>query len=435
MTIPFCSTEFDRRRLLTRERERSRPEGKQRKKMLIHGGRFAVGAQSTMRGSVQITGGRVTRILDEPSSMPISAPDRTEIDLSGFLIMPGLINAHDHLEFALFPRLGNPPYRNYVEWGDDIHNRFPEVIAKHRAVPKDVRLWWGGIRNLLCGATTVAHHNPLWPDLQREDFPVRVVQEYGWGHSVALGGDLQAAHLATPDDRSFIVHACEGVDDLARKELWELDRLKLLDDKTVLVHGLAIDNDGVELMRERQASLIACPSSNSFLFGRLPDISILGAIENVALGNDSPLTAEGDLLDEIRFAISSCNISSQVAYRMVTEAPAKILRLLNGEGSIRVFGVGDLIAVRDTGSDPAETLSTFSMEDVELVMIGGRVQLASQDVLERLPYSAQQGLEPLCLGDTIRWVRAPVQDLLGKAEEVLGKGEVKLGNRAVCLPT
>ncbi len=64
MTIPFCSTEFDRRRLLTRERERSRPEGKQRKKMLIHGGRFAVGAQSTMRGSVQITGDRVTRILE-----------------------------------------------------------------------------------------------------------------------------------------------------------------------------------------------------------------------------------------------------------------------------------------------------------------------------------------------------------------------------------
>lgn len=435
MTIPFCSTENDRRRLLPRERERARPEGKRRRKMLIHGGRFAVGAQSTMRGSVQIAGGRVTRILTEPSSMPTSAPGRTEVDLSGFLVMPGLINAHDHLQFGLFPRLGNPPYQNYVEWGDDIHRTFPEVIAKYRAVPKHVRLWWGGIRNLLCGVTTVAHHDPLWPDLQREDFPVRVVQEYGWGHSVALGGDLQAAHSTTPDGRSFIVHACEGVDETARKELWDLDRLKLLDDKTVLVHGLAIDSDGVALMRDRQASLITCPSSNRFLFGRLPDISILGAIDAVALGNDSPLTAEGDLLDEIRFAISSCNIPSQMAYRMVTEAPAKILRLLNGEGSIRVFGLGDLIAVRDTGADPADRLSTLSMDDVEFVVLNGAVQLASQDIVERLPYSAQQGLEPLSLGDTVRWLRAPVQDLLRKAEDVLGKGEVKLGNRVVCLPT
>ena len=152
--------------------------------------------------------------------MPITRSTCPEIDLSGFLIMPGLINAHDHLEFALYPRLADPPYRNYIDWGTDIHNKFPETIAKHRAVPKDVRLWWGGIRNLLCGVTTVSHHNPLWPELQREDFPVRVVQRYGWGHSLALGGDLRAARSATPEGHAFIVHACEGVDDEAREELW-----------------------------------------------------------------------------------------------------------------------------------------------------------------------------------------------------------------------
>ncbi len=167
-----------------------------------------------------------------------------DIDLSGFLLLPGFVNAHDHLEFALFPRMGNPPYRNYIEWGDDIHRRFPEVIAKHRAVPKDLRLWWGGIRNLLCGVTTVSHHDPLWPELQGEDFPVRVVREYGWGHSLALGGDLHQARAATPKGQPFIVHACEGVDEQAREELWGLERLGLLDEFTVLVHGLAIDREG-----------------------------------------------------------------------------------------------------------------------------------------------------------------------------------------------
>jgi hypothetical protein len=413
---------------------RNRLEGRQQDEMVIYGARCAIGPQESMPASIQIIGGRITRILCEPSLLSTASSDCSEIDLSGFLIMPGLINAHDHLEFALFPRLANPPYRSYIDWGTDIHNKFPDIIAKHRAVPKDLRLWWGGIRNLLCGVTTVSHHNPLWPELQREDFPVRVVQEYGWGHSLTLGGDLRAARSATPEGCPFIVHACEGVDEEAREELWWLDRLKLLDANAVLVHGLAIDREGVALMRERRASLIVCPSSNNFLFGTLPDMSLLGEIDKVALGNDSPLTAEGDLLDEIRFAMRTCSIPPKVAYRMVTEAPAAILRLGDAEGSIRTSGIGNLIAVRDTDQDAVDRLQALSMIDVEFVMIGGCVQLASELILERLPLSAKCGLEPLWIDGTIRWLRAPVKELLRKTEEVLGKSEVRLGGKAVRIP-
>jgi len=389
-----------------------------------------------VRASIEITGGRVTSFLSDSalsSTARSGCPeiDLRGIDLSGFLILPGLINAHDHLEFSLFPRLANPPYRNYIDWGTDIHNKFPDVIAKHRAVPKNLRLWWGGIRNLLCGATTVSHHNPLWPELQREDFPVSVIQKYGWGHSLALGGDLRVARSATPEEHAFIVHACEGVDQEAREELGGLDRLGLLDASAVLVHGLAIDHEGVALMRERGASLIVCPSSNYFLFGKIPDMSLLDGIDNVALGSDSPLTAEGDLLDEIQFAMRFCGIPPETAYRMVTAAPATILRLKDAEGSIRVTGTGDIIAVRDTDHDAADRLQTLSMIDVEFVMIGGRVQLASEAILERLPPPAKQGLEPLWIDGTIRWLRAPVKELLRKTEEVLGKGEMRLGGKTV----
>jgi cytosine/adenosine deaminase-related metal-dependent hydrolase len=399
--------------------------------VVIHGARYAKGPQESEYGSIEITGGHIRRILSRSSLSPATPSQCTAIDLSGFLIMPGLINAHDHLEFALFPRLADPPYRNYIDWGEDIHQKFPEAIAKHRAVPKDLRVWWGGIRNLLSGVTTVSHHNPLWQELQRDDFPVRVVQHYGWAHSPALGGDLRAARAATPEGRPFIVHACEGVDELAREELWGLDRSGVLDASTVLVHGLAIDAAGVELMRERGVSLVVCPSSNNFLFGELPDMPLLGGVEYVALGNDSPLTAEGDLLDEIRFAMRSCGIGPCAAYRMVTTAPAEILRLECGEGAIKVSGIGDLMAIRDTDQDPADRLRTLSMTDVELVMIGGRVQLASETLLERLPSSARGGLEPLWIDGTIRWLRAPVKELLRATEEVMGAGGVQLGSRRI----
>jgi cytosine/adenosine deaminase-related metal-dependent hydrolase len=406
-----------------------------KEQVAIHGVRYAKGPQESECATIEITGGRIRRILSRSSPSLATQSDCIEIDLSGFLVIPGLVNAHDHLEFALFPRLADPPYRNYIDWGEDIHQKFPDVIAKHRAVPKNLRVWWGGIRNLLCGVTTVSHHNPLWPELQRSDFPVRVVQQYGWGHSLALGGDLRAARAATPEGRPFIVHACEGVDELAREELWGLDRLGLLDASVVLVHGLAIDAAGIELIRERGVSLVVCPSSNNFLFGQLPNMALLGGVENVALGNDSPLTAEGDLLDEIRFVIRSCGIAPSSAYRMATEAPAAILRLQDGEGAIKVSGIGDLVAVRDTNQDAAEGLRTLSMMDVELVMMEGRVQLASESIMRRLPLSAKQGLEPLCVDGAIRWLRAPVQELLRKTEETLGTGEVRLGRRPVRIPT
>jgi cytosine/adenosine deaminase-related metal-dependent hydrolase len=363
--------------------------------------------------------------------VPRSCPT---IDLTGFLVLPGLINAHDHLEYSLFPRLADPPYGNYIDWGEDIHRKFPDMIAKYRAVPKDVRLWWGGIRNLLCGVTTVSHHNPLWPELRRRDFPVRVVRENGWGHSFALGSDLRQARAATPEARAFIVHACEGVDARAREELWNLNDLGLLDANTVLVHGLAIDHDALEQIIASEASLIICPSSNYYLFGKVPDFSFLSRIENVALGSDSPLTAEGDLLDEINFAIRSCGISPHAAYEMVTKVPATILRLEDSEGTISESGVADLIAIRDRSASAADRIQTLSAEDIEFVMIGGRVQLASESVLERLPHSVRKGLEHLSVAGTTRWLRAPINDLLRAAEDVLGTDGVRFGSRTVCKP-
>ncbi|WP_263354536.1 amidohydrolase family protein [Acidicapsa acidisoli] len=408
--------------------------GNRQTKLLIRGARCAVRLEEPTQASIEVTGSRIAGIHSNLSLSLSAAWKSTEIDLDGFLIFPGLVNAHDHLDFALFPRLANPPYQNYIDWGIDIHNTYPDVIATQRSVPKELRVWWGGIRNLLCGATTVSHHNPFRSELARDNFPIRVIREYGWGHSYALGGDIVAARSATPKGYPFIMHACEGIDDRASKELGQLDGEGILDAHTVLVHGLAMDREGVALMRERGVSLIVCPSSNYFLFGKVPDLSLLGEINNLAIGNDSPLTATGDLLDEVRFAIRACNISPQAAYRMVTEAPAAILRLRRSEGSIMLSGIADLIAVRDSGVDAAERFATMSMVDIEFVMLAGQVQLASKEILDRLPSQIIQELEPLSIGGTIRWLRAPVRELLRRTEQVLGSGQVRLGGKPVSIP-
>jgi len=396
---------------------------------LIRGARCVFGPALSDYCFLRIDSGRISRIAGRASVPTDSQAEYVDIDLSGFLVFPGLVNAHDHLQFALYPRLGGPHYKNYFEWGEDVHQRFSDVIATHHRVPKKTRVWWGGIRNLLCGATTVCHHDQLWPELQRQDFPIRVVQHYGWAHSLALGGDILQAWRETPYGSPFILHVCEGVDNYAKQELSKLDQLGILNKDTVLVHGLAVDESGIELLRRRGVSLVTCPSSNNFLFGRLPSMDLLGEIDNLSLGNDSPLTSAGDLLDEIRFGTQHCKIPPERAYAMVTDAPAAVLRLSEKQGTIRESGIGDLIGVRDTGVTPADTLQSLSIKDVEFVMVAGVVQLASDVVRKALSASAVIGLEPLWIDGILRWIRAPIQELLCQAEAVLGVGQVHLGGR------
>ena len=105
------------------------------------------------------------------------------------------------------------------------------------------------------------------------------------------------------------------------------------------------------------------------------------SLNKVVLGSDSPLTAAGDLLDEIRFARTQIGLHANSIYGMVTNQPADILRLRRGEGRLRPGSAADMLVVRDRGLSPAETLAQLTVDQVELVITAGRVQLAGPGVV------------------------------------------------------
>src|SRR3569833_3213509 len=161
---------------------------------------------------------------------------------------------------------------------------------------------------------------------------------------------------------------------------------------------------------------------------------MLGGVGRIALGSDSALTSLGDFLDEIRFAIRNCRIPAQAALRMATTTAAMMLRLDEGKGSIKEGEAADLIAIRNTG-EPLETrLQKLTMHDIEFVMVGGQVKLASPRILERLPCGLKRDLEPLQIDGSVRWLRAPVHALMNAAENVLGEDKVHLGYRKLSIP-
>jgi cytosine/adenosine deaminase-related metal-dependent hydrolase/ubiquinone/menaquinone biosynthesis C-methylase UbiE len=401
-------------------------------------------------GSVYLTGGRCARGPDsaDPASLSIvggiihqaqragrtnerfRSQGEISIDLSGFLLLPGLINAHDHLEFSLFPNIGDGPYENAKQWAHDIHANHASLIALHREVPRPARLWWGAIRNLLGGVTTVCHHNPVTQELVSPEFPVRVVSGFGWAHSLSLEPDLAEKFARNREDAPFILHAAEGIDKESAEEVFALDRERVLGPRTVLVHGLGCTAEAVALINQRQAAVVLCPTSNKFLFGQSPSPAFIVSLNKVTLGSDSPLTAAGNLLDEIHFARTHIGLHAAQVYDMVTNRAADILRLRRGEGQLKPGSVADVLVVRDCGLSPAEMLAQLNMAQVELVMLAGRVQLASPTLFARLPGELKRGLQLFEVEGLRRWVRAPMEKLIADAEKVLGS-DFSVGGKRV----
>lgn len=308
------------------------------------------------------------------------APSRGDlvVDLEGAIVVPGLVNAHDHLELNSFPRLKwRDRYENASEWIADFQPRFgrdPDLAA---ACPEtlDDRAWVGGLKNLFAGVTTVCHHNPMHPVLLRR-FPVRVVQRFRMSHSLLIDGSQVADdYRRTPADCPWIIHAAEGTDAAAAREIDTLDGSGCLGPNTVLVHGVAIEPERMRRLAARGISLVWCPTSNLFLFGATPDVRAFDDEGRLALGSDSRLSGEGDLLDEMRAAYATRQLSAEGILRTVTTGAAAVLRI-DTAGRLCPGAPADLAVVRANGDDPYESLASATRLDVKLVMIGGRSRVA-----------------------------------------------------------
>ena len=325
--------------------------------------------------SLRVRGARIEALGESPR------PGELVVNLEGDRLVPGLINAHDHLQLNSFtlPDYGRR-YRNASEWIADFNARMvgSPGFETGRAIARDERLLHGALKNLLSGVTTVAHHDALYPLLTSAAFPIQVLQSYGWSHSLQIDREegVRDSYRRTPADCPWIIHAAEGVDDSAAGEFDCLEALGCLKPNTLLVHGVALDGARRARLAAVGAGLIWCPTSNLRLFGATAEVTDLVSRGRVALGSDSRLTGGRDLLEELHVAREVTGLDEHTLESLVTEAGARLLRL-GDRGVLRAGARADLLVL------PARLpLSRAARRDIRLIMLGGNMCCGDRDLAE-----------------------------------------------------
>ncbi|WP_345102821.1 hypothetical protein [Mucilaginibacter panaciglaebae] len=321
-----------------------------------------------------ITGNGQTNIyLKNGKQLPLGgvAASALQLDFGGALAFPGLVNSHDHLDFNLFPQLGDKTYNNYTEWGNYIHTNYKQEIEAVLKVPSALRVSWGIFKNLLCGVTTVVNHGE---HLVVKNAPITIEQ----GHSIhslqfekwwklKLNNPLKRKMPAT-------IHIGEGDDNLANNEIDQLNHWNLLHKKLIGVHGIAMTGE----QAKKFEALVWCPESNYFLFNKTARIDHLKNHTTILFGTDSTLTGNWNIWDHIRLARKTKMLTDAELYNSMYPRRA-FCNLTDGhhDGAI-------VVTKKQPATNVFESFYATNPSDILLVIHHSQIRLFDASLLDQL---------------------------------------------------
>ena len=312
------------------------------------------------KGGIIIDGAKIAEASSRASHSGIS------VSVSDAVLLPGLINSHDHLIGTYLPKVGNGPYVNWLPWDNDLKSA--DVYRERQQVENRDLYLLGGYRNLLSGVTSVSDHIPHAVNEPFLDIlPVKALSRYALAHSVGplalqWGDGISIEYQkAQKEDIPFITHCSEGFDEETKRDVRTLERLGAIGEYTVLIHGIAFSKDDIALLKERRSNVVWCADSNMYMFNETTDIKgIIDAGVNVSIGTDSPMSGGENLLHEMRFGREYYrkkygeDLPAKQIVRMVTSNPAHSFRL-HKNGKIEPGNIADIVLFRRKG-DPYESV-------------------------------------------------------------------------------
>ena len=305
--------------------------------------------------------------------------DRKELHLEfeNVIAFPGLINSHDHLDFNLFPQLGNRIYNNYSEWGRDIHIQNKETINRVLKIPLHLRTKWGLYKNLLNGITTVVNHGAK---LKIPDPFITVLRDNYSLHSIQFEKYWQLKlNNFFAKKQPYVIHAGEGTDAIAHKEIGTLIKKNFFNKSLFTVHGVAMDEEQAKKIK----ALIWCPASNFFLLNATADIKRLKTKTRILFGTDSTLTADWNLWNHLRLARKTGMMNDSELFETLAKTPSVAWKQ-NDIGAISASNNADVVIARTLMNRGFEGFYSLNPEDILLVLHNGETRLFDEEIKDQL---------------------------------------------------
>jgi cytosine/adenosine deaminase-related metal-dependent hydrolase len=344
----------------------------------------------SLKNGVIVTSGRVPKIgVLGVSGERIFHPDTTKaVDLGGrSFVYPALINTHDHLQGNYLPRVGPKPgtfYLTWLPWDNDL--KASDIFIERSRLSREELYALSAYKNLFSGVATVNDHFPqamnktILPKL-----PIRAILNYGLAHEISSydlkwGDGAEVEHRrAVKNGWPFITHLAEGFDGESMDGVKNLERLGILDNHCLLVHGIGFSDEDIRKVANAGASVSWCAASNMFMFNVTCKIKkLLNAGVNVTIGTDSAATGSFNFLEELHYdrdlyrRLYGEDLSAQRIFDMVTINAAKAFWMQDQIGSLEEGKEADILVLKGRTDDPYENLISASMEDIELLTLAGK---------------------------------------------------------------
>ena len=381
--------------------------------------------------AVVIDDGQIKAIVPRAEANDGYTADQ-QIERSGHVLMPGLINAHTHPAMTLFRGMADDmPLQEWLErhiwpaearWAgiDFVRDGselaivemirsgttcfqdmyfFPDVVAQ-AAVERKMRAMVGMI---------FIDQPTVWARDSEEYFAKglavheqylnnALVQTNFAPHAPYTVGDdafERMRVLADELDVQIHIHLHEtkteveaSIDRCGKRPIERMDDLGLLSTSLNAVHMTQLTDREIQLLAERGVSVVHCPQSNLKLAsGFCPVARLLAAGVNVALGTDGAGSNNDlDMFSEMRTAAllakgvaeDAAVVSAEDALAMATINGARALGLAHRVGSLEVGKSADMIAVdlSDPASQPvyhpiSQLVYSVSRDQVSDVWVAG----------------------------------------------------------------
>lgn len=402
-------------------------------KILIKNGYIVSMVSEIKKGDILIEDDRIKRIGNIDCEV-----DRV-IDATNKIVMPGLINAHTHVGMSLFR--GCADEKELMTW---LQKDIWPVEDKMTASDVYSASMLSGIEMIKSGTTTfndqyffedetakMAERLGLRAILSRciigegEEALKRVAESeelYNNWHNKADGRikicvGLHAPYTCPPDtirrgvelaDRlgsPIHIHYLETKDEVKQMaDKYQMTATEYLKKANVfnyhvmLAHGVHIDNESIETLKEISGGIVHNPVSNQKLGSGIADIRKLRSNGiNVALGTDGQgSTNTLDMFEEIKSAAylqkviyqSATALSGEDVLKMATIEGAKVLGIDSEVGSLEENKKADIIIIDINKPHLCPMHDIYSLlaysvngADVETSIINGQIVMENRQIL------------------------------------------------------